>query len=176
MSLDKFGTIEEYYKKRGTVELKYTTKSGNFKIYEVHLQRANDFFFDGLCVEDVKSGYVIHREFFDEHKQFKQRYYDALVFCLYFLNQYDLDNENVIEEINGYEIRFTKLPKEVRHGNNDIFDICVYIKGTNEQIHNGVNNYKGNEEYFYNDVERKVLDCKGFITKLKTNNIYTRVR
>lgn len=182
MYLQNFGRIDDYYKSRGTVELKYTTKSGNYKIYETHLQRANDFFFDGLCVEDVQSKYVIYREIFNENKGFKQKYYDALAFCLYFLNKKELDTEDVIEEINGYEIKLKTLPKEARRGNNNIFDICVYIKGTETIVYKGVNNYSQIDEYFYNDVERKVLDCKNFIEKiinksstLESSN-YTRVR
>lgn len=169
MSLQYFGTIEDYYKTRGTVELKYTTKSGNYKIYETHLERSNDFFFDGLCVEEVESKNVIHREDFDESKPFKKRYYDALAFCLYFLNKNNLDNENVIEEIDGYEIKIKKLPAEARYGNNDILDVSVYVKGSNEPLHKGVNNFSNDDEYFYNDIERKVLDCKNYIEKIKEN-------
>lgn len=182
MSLQYFGKIEDYYKTRGTVELKYTTKSGNYKIYEINLERSNDFFFDGLCVEDVESKHIIHREDFDERKPLKKRYYDALAFCLYFLNKNNLDNENVIEEIDGYEIKIKKLPENARHGNNDILDVSVYVKGSNEPLHKGVNNFSNDDEYFYNDVERKVLDCKEFIEKLleKSSSLessnYTRVR
>lgn len=182
MYLKTFGSIENYYKERGTTELRYTTKSEKYRIYETHLERSNDFFFDGLCVEDVQSKYVIHREDFDERKPSEKRYYDALAFCLYFLNKNNLDNENVIEEIDGYEIKIKKLPEDARHRNNDILDVSVYVKGSNEPLHKGVNNFSSDDEYFYNDIERKVLDCKEYIEKLleklssSESSNYTRVR
>ena len=94
----------------------------------------------------------------------------------------------MIEEIDGYEIKIKKLPGDARHGNNDILDVSVYVKESNEPLHIGVNNFSNDDEYFYNDIERKVVDCKNYIDKLKENKMssndsansesgnYTRVR